>query len=114
VSRDGRSGEPDERRATIRSSLREALRAGPIGTHELSARIGISEKDVAAHLEHVARSLRSSGERLHVEPARCLACGFIFRERTRLSRPSRCPVCRSQRLDPARFAISGPRQRPPA
>jgi predicted Zn-ribbon and HTH transcriptional regulator len=79
--------------------------AGPLGAHELSARIGISEKDVAGHLEHLARSLRQGGERLVVDPARCLGCGFVFRKRTRLTKPSRCPVCKSQRLDLARFSI---------
>lgn len=105
MTRKARPSEPAERHATIRSALREALRAGPLGARELSARIGISEKDVAGHLEHLARSLRRGGERLVVDPARCLGCGFAFTERTRLSKPSRCPACKSQRLEPASFSI---------
>jgi predicted Zn-ribbon and HTH transcriptional regulator len=42
---------------------------------------------------------------LRVEPAQCLACEFVFKEHTRLTKPSKCPVCRSQRLDPPRFVI---------
>ena len=94
-----------ERHATVRSALRQVLREGPLTARELSARVGIGEKEVSGHLEHLARSLRHSGERLRVEPAQCLACEFVFTERTRLTKPSKCPACRSQRLDPPRFVI---------
>jgi predicted Zn-ribbon and HTH transcriptional regulator len=39
-----------------------------------------------------------------VEPAQCLGCGFVFRKRARLDRPSACPVYRSQHLR-QRFAV---------
>lgn len=91
----------------MRAALRDALRAGPLTARELSARVGVPEKQVAEHLEHLGRSLKAAGERLQVEPARCLDCGFVFRKRDRLSRPSRCPVCRSEHLDAPRFAIVG-------
>lgn len=107
MTKKSRPSEPGARNVTIRSALRGALREGPLGARELSARVGIGEKEVAGHLEHLARSLRQSGERLRVEPARCLACGFLFKERVRLSRPSKCPACKSQRLAPARFRIAG-------
>ena len=102
-----------ERHATVRSALRQVLREGPLTARELSARVGISEKDVSGHLEHLARSLRHSGERLRVEPAQCLGCGFVFKARTRLSKPSKCPACRSERVDPPRFVIltGGPHDR---
>ena len=91
----------------MRAALRDALRAGPLTARELSARVGVPEKQVAGHLEHLGRSLKAAGERLRVEPARCLDCGFVFRKRDRLSRPSRCPVGRSEHLDAPRFAIVG-------
>jgi transcriptional regulator len=98
-----------ERHVTVRSALRQVLREGLLTARELSARVGIGEKEVFGHLEHLARSLRHSSERLRVEPAQCLACGFVFKERTRLAKPSKCPVCRSQRMDPPRFVIlTGP------
>lgn len=99
---------PAERRATIRSELARHLREGPATAWELSARVGIGEKQVVQHLEHVARSLRASGERLTVEPARCLDCGFTFRRRQRLGKPSACPVCRGQHLAAPRFGVTRP------
>ena len=67
--------------------------------------MGISEKDVAGHLEHLQRSLRTGGAALEVLPAECLACGFVFKERTRLTRPGSCPECRATRIDPPAFRI---------
>jgi predicted Zn-ribbon and HTH transcriptional regulator len=99
------SPEPPERQDTVRAELRRALHDGRLTAHELSARVGVPERQVAGHLEHLARSLRAGGARLVVEPAWCLDCGFVFSKRDRLSRPSRCPACRGSHLDPPRFAI---------
>jgi predicted Zn-ribbon and HTH transcriptional regulator len=96
---------PAERSVTVREALLRHLREGPRTAHELSGLVRIPEKQVADHLAHVARSLRPTAERLRVEPARCLGCGFVFRKRDRLDRPSACPVCRGQHLGPPRFAV---------
>jgi transcriptional regulator len=103
----GRAGEPVPRESarTIRDAIRAELREGPMTALELSSAVGIPHKAVAEHLEHLRRSAGSAGERLDVEPASCPDCGFVFRERTRLTRPSRCPTCRSERIVPPRFAI---------
>jgi hypothetical protein len=94
-----------ERHATVRAALRDALRGGSLTARELSAGVGLPEREVAGHLEHLGRSLRSGEERLAVQPSRCLDCGFVFRRRERLTRPSRCPVCRGERVEAPRFAI---------
>jgi predicted Zn-ribbon and HTH transcriptional regulator len=96
---------PPPRNATTRASLREALETAPATAHDLSSLVGIPEKQVAEHLEHLARTLRAHGERLVVEPARCLACGYVFRERARLTTPSACPMCRAERIASQRFRI---------
>ena len=96
---------PAPRTATVRESLAAELRAGALTARELSARVGIRERDVAEHLEHLARSLEQRGESLRVEPASCVECGYVFRSRDRLSRPSACPSCRSTRIDPPAFSV---------
>jgi predicted Zn-ribbon and HTH transcriptional regulator len=94
---------PESRAETIRASLRAALREGASTLRELSGAVSVGEKDLVAHLEHLERSLRHSGERLVVEPARCLACGF--EPDRRFTRPSRCPQCKGNRLAYPRFSI---------
>ena len=85
----------------------EALRAGERDALGLSAQVGLSEKEVAEHLLHIDRSLRHTGERLRVVPARCIPCGFVFRKRDRLTRPSACPVFGGKRVEAQRFSIAG-------
>jgi predicted Zn-ribbon and HTH transcriptional regulator len=98
---------PQVRHATLRQSLREVLLEGDATARDLSRRVGIPERDVAEHVEHLARSARHTGERVVVEPSRCLACGFAFerRERHRFTRPGRCPECHGRRISLPRFRI---------
>jgi predicted Zn-ribbon and HTH transcriptional regulator len=96
---------PPERAETVREAIRRALLAGPATARDLSAEVGVREKDVAEHLAHLARSLPRRGERLVVEPASCIACGYAFTDRTRLTRPGACPRCRSTRIDPPAFRV---------
>ncbi len=98
---------PPERQQTVRAALKAALEEGPATAKDLSGAVGIREKDVAGHLEHLAKSLAREARALVVEPACCLACGFVFRERTRFERPGSCPECRQTRIDPPVFRIDG-------
>lgn len=97
--------QPPARTETLRAALRAALSADGQTAHQLSGATGMSERDVVQHLEHLARSLRGAGARLEVEPAHCLSCGFSFTTRQRLGRPSRCPACKSERLEPPLFRL---------
>lgn len=85
---------PVPRDDTARHSILCALSRGePLSALEISGEVRISEREVFAHLEHVRRSLRASGRRLVMVQAECLACGFVFQKRERLTRPGKCPVC---------------------
>ena len=98
--------EPREQDRTLRQSILECLEAGPVTARELSALVHIREKDVGPHLEHLEKSLRRSGKRLLIEPAECLKCGFRFDKRRRFTKPSACPRCRYQRIDPPVFRLA--------
>jgi hypothetical protein len=93
------------RPATVRESLLAALRSGAATARDLSRAVGVSERDVAGHLEHLDRTLRARGTRLRVEPAACLDCGFAFAKRERFTRPGQCPRCRSRRITLPRFYV---------
>lgn len=101
---------PPLRSTTVRGALEEALAHAPesgLTAKDLSGAVGIPEKDVAGHLEHLDKSLRGVGGRLEVLPAECIACGYVFRDRKRFSRPGSCPNCRSTRIDPPAFRLGG-------
>jgi predicted Zn-ribbon and HTH transcriptional regulator len=97
-----------ERSQTVREALRVELEQVPRTAADLSSAVGIREKDVAQHLEHLARSLEAVGSRLVVHAAACLACGFEFKKRERLRTPGRCPSCASERIDPPSFQVERP------
>ena len=90
---------------TVRENIRLALLEGEASARDLSERIGIAERDVADHLEHLERSLAHRGERLVIEPPQCLGCGFAFTRRHRFTRPSGCPECRGRRITYPKFRI---------
>lgn len=94
-----------ERAETPRASIREALLGRALTARELSARTSLREKDVTEHLEHLERSVRREGDRLIIEPAKCLGCGFVFKARSRFTAPGSCPECRSERITPPAFRI---------
>jgi len=92
---------------TVRESLRRVLRDAdvPLTALEISGVVGIAQREVGDHLEHLRRTQANRDERLEIVPARCLKCAFEFETRERLARPSRCPKCKSERIDPPRFRI---------
>jgi transcriptional regulator len=96
---------PGERQQTLRAALRRELSSGPLTARELSQRVRLPEKEIAAHLEHLDRTLRREGSKLKVQPATCLSCGFTFKERRKLTRPGACPECRSTRIEPPAFHV---------
>lgn len=93
---------PPDRRDTVRHEIISLLTGGNMTAREISGQVGIGEKEVLEHLEHIRIALRS---RLVVKPPACLECGFSFRKRERLGKPGRCPVCRSERIVEPSYTI---------
>jgi transcriptional regulator len=92
---------------TARKSLLETLSVEPRSVSSLARELGLKRGEVEDDLRHAIRSARAAGRRVIVEPARCRACGFTFGEE-KLSKPSRCPSCRSERLYEAQIRIEVP------
>lgn len=96
---------PEARAETLRQSLLDELRSGAATARDLAARLGLRERDVTPHLEHLERSVRARGERLTILPACCRGCGYEFEDRRAFTRPSRCPRCRGERIEAPRFLV---------
>jgi predicted Zn-ribbon and HTH transcriptional regulator len=91
---------------TIRQRIIDLLIEHQLTARELSQAIGIREREVYGHLAHVARSTAAQDKRLIVHPAQCLVCGYVFENRRRLTRPSRCPRCRHSHLQEPSYQIA--------
>lgn len=96
---------PPVRSQTIRKEIVALLQTRCFSARELSSLVGIPEKEVSLHLEHIRKSLSAGGRELAVTPAQCRACGFSFRKRERLSRPGRCPLCHGESIEEPLFGI---------
>lgn len=72
---------------------------------DLSGQLGIKEREVYAHLAHVARSVKTTQKKLIIHPSQCLSCGYVFKDRKRFTHPGRCPQCKKSRLTRPMFQV---------
>jgi predicted Zn-ribbon and HTH transcriptional regulator len=89
----------------FRRDLIALLTAQPRSVSSLARELGLRRDDIEDDLQHLLRSARAAGHEIVVVPARCRVCGFTFGE-DRLSKPSRCPSCRSSRLFEAQISLA--------
>ena len=92
---------------TLRKDLITLLSNQPRSVSAIARDLGLTRGDVEEDLRHAIRSAEAAGYRIMVLPARCCACGFTFDER-KLSKPSKCPVCRSTRLYEPQISLREP------
>jgi predicted Zn-ribbon and HTH transcriptional regulator len=59
------------------------------------------EKEIYGHIAAIARIVKRKGLELLMLPPRCKNCGFEFEK----PKASKCPRCKSERIEPARFLI---------
>ena len=92
---------------TLRKDLIASLTEQPRSVSVIARELGLKRGDVEDDLRHAIRSAEAAGYRIIVIPARCRACGFTFDER-KLSKPSKCPACRSTRLYEPQISVREP------
>jgi transcriptional regulator len=83
---------------TIREEMILLLANKEMDAREISSAVGIGEKEVYAHLFHIARSVKRQRKKLIIKPAECFGCGYVFEKRKRFTCPSRCPICKSEHI----------------
>ena len=90
---------------TIRQLIIALLSKEEMSARELSQVIGIREKEVYEHLSHIARSVAAQRKKLIIRPFSCLGCGYVFQDRKRFTRPSRCPQCKGSHIQGATYQV---------
>ncbi|WHZ17024.1 MAG: universally conserved protein [Nitrospira sp.] len=92
---------------TPRRRIIDLLTGTLLSSHQLAQLLGMPERHVEDHLTHVVKTLaRDPARTFLLEPSTCQDCGYAFRDRTKLTRPSRCPNCRSEAITSPRYGIS--------
>lgn len=98
----------DDVELTPRQRIMHLIMETRLSAFQLAQRMGLPERQIEEHLSHIVKTVgRDRTRRFLIEPSKCQHCGFEFRERTRLTRPSRCPRCRSEAITAPRFGIAG-------
>ena len=92
----------DENKGTIRQQIIALLKVKPLDAYALSGQLGVKQRTVEAHLEHVAKSM---GANFEIIPSRCNDCDFVFLKRDRMTKPTGCPKCMSESILPPAFFI---------
>lgn len=102
---------------TTRQRIADALREAPRTASDLAETLSLPTPVVYEHLEHVSRSVgegdeNGSGnepdadpdEEFLVAPPTCRDCGFDGFDDP-VNEPSRCPDCKSERIEEPAFVI---------
>ena len=91
---------------TPRQRIIDLITGTRLSSHQLAQMLGISERQVEEHLGHVVKTeAKDPARRFILEPSGCPDCGFLFRDRTKLTRPGRCPKCRGEGITAPRYGI---------
>ena len=96
---------PVARHETVRQKISSLLEGNTFSARDLSVEIGISEKDVYDHLEHIQKTAGKGAQSFVITPAVCRRCNFVFRKRDKVKKPGKCPVCRSESIQEPLFSI---------
>jgi predicted Zn-ribbon and HTH transcriptional regulator len=90
---------------TIRKEMILLLGNKEMDAREISSAVGVGEKEVYTHLSHIAHSVKHQRKKLIIKPSVCLGCEYVFEKRKRFTRPSRCPICKSEHIRSPMYRI---------
>lgn len=87
---------------TRRQEIIKILKKKQTSAQDLANYFKVELKEIIEDLEHIKLTVK---DKLKIFPAQCKMCGFLFKERSRIKRPSKCPRCRHERIEAALFRI---------
>jgi len=90
---------------TRRKEMIELLNKEMYSVSHLARHFKCTISEIIEDLNHITQSMLSKNKRLRSKPPICNHCGFIFKERKRLSRPTKCPKCKSEYITEPYFFI---------
>lgn len=79
------------------------LSQGRYSAQELANHFQVEMVWIVDDINHIRRSIQP--RELVMEPPVCQQCGFTYKERSRIKRPSRCPRCKHERIKEPLFHI---------
>jgi len=88
---------------TRRQQIIEILETQKSTAQHLANTFETTLNDILEDLEHIEKSIKP--RKLKIIPAYCKSCNFVFKERSKVSKPSKCPRCRSEWVEVQTFWV---------
>ena len=88
---------------TRRQQIIELLEQNKQSAQQLANYFQTELKEIVEDLEHIRKSIKP--RKLKVTHACCKKCNFVFKERDKISKPSKCPRCKSEWVEAQMFWI---------
>ena len=88
---------------TRRQQIIEILEQQKQTAQQLANYFETTLKEILEDLEHIEKTIKP--RKLKEIPAHCKSCNFVFKERSKVSKPSKCPKCRSEWIEAQMFWI---------
>ena len=98
-----RSGTARENKMTRREQIIEFLTKEEISAQQLANDFKVELFIILEDLKHIKYSIKH--KKLSQKPAQCKKCGFVFEERSKIRKPSKCPKCKSEWIMAPLFRI---------
>ena len=88
---------------TRRQQIIEILQQNKQAAQQLANYFQTTLKEILEDLEHIQKSIKP--KKFKIAPSYCKSCNFVFRERSKVSKPSKCPRCKSEWIEAQMFFI---------
>jgi predicted Zn-ribbon and HTH transcriptional regulator len=88
---------------TEREQITELLKKEKYSIQQLANMFRAEVHRIEEDLQHIEKSIKP--KKLKREPAFCKHCGFVFKGRSKINVPSRCPKCKSEWVQGASYWI---------
>ncbi len=88
---------------TRRQQIIEILQENRQTAQQLANYFQTTLKEIIEDLQHIQKSIKP--KKLKINPAYCKKCNFVFKERDKISKPSKCPRCKSEWIEAQMFEI---------
>ena len=88
---------------TRREEIIEILSKEERSAQQMANDFKVEMIEILEDLKHIKYSIKP--KRLVMKPPQCKKCGFVFEERSRVKRPSKCPRCKSEWIIAPLFRI---------
>jgi len=80
------------------------MKKGEISAQQIANHFKVEMWEILIDLRHIAKSIKPVYE-MKISPSECRSCGFLFKERSKIKKPTKCPKCKDERIQPPLFKI---------